>query len=265
MKIATLVNNDIHSAKALNLLLPLLRKHKIKIILSKKVGGDLSLAKELIELKSLEQQRMNEVFARLDKNKISKNGFKSFNQIANFFGIEVTIYENINGNFALSDLKNFAPDLLISIRFGQILKQPIISIPRYGVINLHSGILPNYRGILATFWAILNGEKEIGTTLHYISDSSIDEGDILGYSKTKIDWNKSLIANINNLYEDGCAILFKTIKKISAKEKILSTSQAEFGEGRYFSYPQENDIKKFLKLMPLYAEQDVDEIYKQWE
>ena len=56
--------------------------------------------------------------------------------------------ENIKSKTSVEKISNFAPQLIISIRFGQILQREIIQIPQFGVVNLHSGILPAYRGVM---------------------------------------------------------------------------------------------------------------------
>ncbi len=236
MNLLLFLNADTHSATALSLLLPTLKNHKIKIILSQKVGNVDDIPQEIIAMKKFEQSGVVDLFV----------------QLAADLNSEILSYENVNSEIALRNFQKFSPDLIISIRFGQIFKQPLINIPRHGVLNLHSGILPNYRGILATFWAILNGERKIGTTLHFIADSGIDTGDIIGFSESEIDWNSSLFSNINGLYEGGCALLSSNIKKISTGEKIVVKKQSEFGAGKYFSYPESEDVKKFLQLLPLF-------------
>lgn len=168
------------------------------------------------------------------------------------FGFEIADYENVNSEKALNDFREFAPDLMISIRFGQIFKPPLIAIARLGALNLHSGILPKYRGILATFWAILNGEKNIGMTFHYIRDAGIDTGDVIGFYEQEIDYNSSLLSNIKTLYRGGYKLLVDALEKISREEKIVTIEQSKFGEGKYFSYPQSVEIKKFVELMPLF-------------
>ena len=60
-----------------------------------------------------------------------------------------------NHDSGLATLRAAEPDLVVSIRYRRILRDSAIAIPRCGVINLHSGILPDYRGVMATFWAIL--------------------------------------------------------------------------------------------------------------
>lgn len=237
MKIILLLNNDIHSATALKLLSQDLQNHEVKIILSQKVGKVDDLPVELMAMK------------RDEKFEIEKN-----------FAYETAFYANVNSEETLEDFRNFAPDLIISIRFGQILKSSLINIPRLGVLNLHSGILPNYRGIMASFWAILNGEEKLGTTLHYINDSTIDTGEIIGFSETEIDRNSSLILNINHLYQNGCALLSQTLKEISTNKKLKTIYQKSLANGQYFSYPKAEDIERFLKIMPMTKSEDVKKL-----
>jgi hypothetical protein len=60
-----------------------------------------------------------------------------------------------------------------------------------------------------------------------------------------------LVKNINNLYQGGCELILQTLQKISAGEKIDTVNQKTLGAGQYFSYPQKDDVEKFLKLMRL--------------
>lgn len=225
MKISLLINNDIHCKTVLELLSKDLEEHEVKIILSKNSKNPRDIPDEIVAMRKLERCEIEREFSS---------------------------YENINSAEALGDLKEFSPDLIISIRFSQIIKNlDLISLPRFGILNLHSGILPNYRGVMASFWAILCGEKNLGMTLHYITDSGVDTGDIVGFSNSEIDWDSSLILNINKVYRGGCELLAQTLRKISSGEKIKTINQKTFGEGGYFSYPKQSDVKKFVKLMSL--------------
>lgn len=260
MKIILLLNHDIHSATALNLLFKTLENHQVKIILSNKVGNKTDLADGLIALKNFEQTKLNNLFASLDNKGLKEEGrFQTFKEIAKFFTQEIAIYDNINSNLAINNIKEFSPDLIISIRFGQILQSPVIAIPRLGVINLHSGILPKYRGIMSSFWAILNGDNEIGTTLHYIEDSRIDSGRIIKISRQPLQKNRSFIFNVASLYYNGCKAIANFINNIELALEPQSSMQSN-----YFSYPKEIDLEKFSKIMPLANEEDVAEIYKKW-
>jgi methionyl-tRNA formyltransferase len=106
----------------------------------------------------------------------------------------VTESNNINSAEGLLILRKMQPDLILSVRYGVILKNEAIRTARLGVLNLHSGLLPNYRGVMTTFWAMLNGETTIGTTLHYINDANIDAGDIVDTTTIKADSSRSYLS-----------------------------------------------------------------------
>ncbi|MES2961904.1 MAG: formyl transferase [Pseudomonadota bacterium] len=233
MKILLFLNNDIHSATALTLLSDALKNHETKIILSKQVGKTDSLPAELLAMKKVEQNGVDEFYQ--DK--------------------KTTTYANVNSEEALRDFKKFAPDLILSIRFGQIFKSGLINIPRFGVLNLHSGKLPDYRGVMASFWGILNGEKKLGATLHYILDGTIDTGDVVGFAESEINWDKSLVWNINRIYHNSCGLIAEALKKIETGERLEKLKQV--GAGNYFTYPKENDVAEFLEKMELVKEEDL--------
>jgi methionyl-tRNA formyltransferase len=263
MKIIICLSKNIYSAKALNLLLPYLRKHQVKIVLSPTSSID-SGTKYLVELKRFERLRLINFFQTLDHQASSSNQkFLTFNQIAQFFNGEVMSYSDINSSEAINDFKEFAPDLVISIRFGQIFKEEIIAIPKHGIINLHSGILPNFRGVMPSFWAILNGEKFLGTTLHYIDNGKIDVGDIIDFTRMEVDFDRSLAWNINRLYDEGCELILKCLEKIESGVRLSVTKQDEIGVGSYFSYPKEEQMLELMKKIELFDERD-GEIFERW-
>jgi methionyl-tRNA formyltransferase len=267
MRIIILLNEDIHSATALNIIFPHIKNYQIRIILSQKVGKISDISSKLHHLQQFEQNKLRTLFKEIDNSsdahKLSEK-FKTFKQIANFFQSEISYYEDINSETALADFRKFAPDLVISIRFGQIFHSPIIKIPKHGIINLHSGILPNFRGIMPSFWSVLKGEIQIGTTLHYVEDSSIDTGSIIGFSYVDINKDHSLVFNINQLYEGGCKLLVKHLNDIDKGLEVGLIAQSSLGKGKYFSYPCDLDIENFLKIMPLTRKEDEMGILGKW-
>ncbi len=134
------------------------------------------------------------------------------------------------------------PDLIVSIRYRRILRDAAIAIPRHGILNLHSGILPDYRGVMATFWAMLNDEPEIGATLHRIVDSGIDTGPVIGISRVQTQPRESYLANVLGLYIDGCSLLANTVDAMIRGE-FRCVVPPPTGSGRYYSTPDEAAIK----------------------
>ncbi len=86
--------------------------------------------------------------------------------------------ENVNSADFVREVIALEPDLNISVSYDQILRAPVRESAPLGFINFHAGKLPCYRGRNIINWAIINGEKEIGVTAHYV-DAGIDTGDII--------------------------------------------------------------------------------------
>src|SRR3954451_3121933 len=82
-------------------------------------------------------------------------------------------------------LQQIAPELIVVVAYGQILPPSILAIPPRGCINVHTSILPKYRGAAPIQWALLNGESETGVTIMKM-DEGLDTGPILRIKETPI-------------------------------------------------------------------------------
>ncbi len=103
-------------------------------------------------------------------------------------------------------------DLLLLCRFG-LIAEPVFSAPRLGAINIHSSLLPEYRGVHPVSWALINGERRTGVTLHRI-DTGIDTGDVLKQRSLPIratDDIWSLTERLNRLSARLAVELFQKI------------------------------------------------------
>jgi methionyl-tRNA formyltransferase len=148
-----------------------------------------------------------------------------------------------NSSQGLCILRDLQPDLIISIRYRRILRDEAIAIPAKGVINLHSGILPDYRGVMATFWAMLAGEKEIGSTLHWIVDSGIDTGPVIESRRRATRPETSYLVNVLGLYAEGCEMIANAVHTIAADRELPFHGQA--AKGPYFGAPGTADVRHF--------------------
>lgn len=105
----------------------------------------------------------------------------------------------INDSETIKQIKALEPDLLVSVMFGYILKQEILSVPKYGAVNLHPAYLPFNRGAHPNVWSIMD-ETPVGVTLHMI-DEKVDRGKILTQRRIEIlptDTGKSLYQRLEN-------------------------------------------------------------------
>jgi methionyl-tRNA formyltransferase len=103
-------------------------------------------------------------------------------------------------------IASLKPDIMFSIYYRRILPKDIIDLPRLGCINLHPGLLPLDRAANPTYWNVRRGDKEAGTTLHYIEEG-MDTGDIIAQDKMKIENRTGF--ELNNDIMDLGVKLFK--------------------------------------------------------
>ena len=101
-------------------------------------------------------------------------------------GIPVFQPTTLRDGSALEQLRELAPQLIVVAAYGKILPVDILQLPPLGCINVHSSLLPKYRGAAPINWAILNGESETGVTIMYMAEG-LDTGDMLASAATPID------------------------------------------------------------------------------
>ncbi|WP_100657761.1 formyl transferase [Alteromonas flava] len=247
MRILILANKDLASLLAINLLLKSAEQHIFSILLSEKVGQPDSSSSPLTELSFFEQTLFNDIVLPLsDKAGENRDRYLDSFETIKRNGVDLADIVNINSTDGLNIVSGIAPDLIVSIRFGQILQQPIIDIPELGVINLHSGILPNYRGVMATFWSMLHGEREIGTTLHFIDSNKIDAGSIIAIARSEIDYDKSYLHNVLSLYPQGVRLIVRAIERLAQDER-LAAKPLDISLGRYFGLPDRQALNTFAE------------------
>lgn len=248
MKILFLCNRDLESNFTLNLLLPIFSKHDVRVLLTERIGDiGLSESVERHELRTAEQTYPNELmFPLIEKANFPDDGkrFLTFGEIERLRGISIGVLSKPNSKEGLDEIKRFAPDIVVCVRYGAILKLEFLKLPKMGVLNLHSGILPHYRGVLATFRGLINKDKEIGCTLHYISDGTIDTGDIIAIGRLPVNKYGSLLGHILMLYPVGVDLIIDALEKLDCGE-IISGKKQIMSEGSYYTYPSKAEWSEF--------------------
>lgn len=116
---------------------------------------------------------------------------------------------------ALEILRALNPDLIAVAAYGKILPVNILELPRLGCINVHSSLLPKYRGAAPINWAILNGEDETGVTIMYMAEG-MDTGDILAQAQTPIDLDENAAQLFDRLADMGAKLLVDTVAALEA-------------------------------------------------
>ena len=127
----------------------------------------------------------------------------------------------------IAGLRALQPDLIIVVAYGQILPPAILDLPRHGCLNIHTSLLPKYRGPAPIQWAIANADTETGVTLMRI-DAGLDTGDIVAQRRTPIRPEDDSATLHDRLAQLGAELLVQTIPDYVAG-KIQPTPQSAAG------------------------------------
>jgi len=151
---------------------------------------------------------------------------------------------NINDQESLAKIQRYNPDLLISIAANQIFKKPLLELTPRGVLNLHTALLPKYRGLMPTFWVLKNNEQYTGVSVFFV-DQGVDSGPILVQKRIPIGTmsQEELIIVTKKL---GMEAIIEAVNLIqNSHYKLLDNNDNEM---TYYSFPTQDDVKEFKKL-----------------
>ena len=128
-------------------------------------------------------------------------------------GLEVYQPLKMRDGEALSIVEKLAPELIVVAAYGKILPEDILNFPQYGSINVHSSLLPKYRGAAPINWAILDGETETGVSIMYMA-KELDAGDVILQKTTPIDPREDALTLTMRLAELGAEALSETVEAL---------------------------------------------------
>ncbi len=111
--------------------------------------------------------------------------FESVQKLAELHGIPTITPDNPNVPEVVEQIRALQPDFFFSFYYREMLKAPLLAIPKGGALNMHGSLLPKYRGRVPVNWAIIRGETETGATLHYMTEKP-DNGDIVSQQAVPI-------------------------------------------------------------------------------
>ena len=178
--------------------------------------------------------------------KFIKSKFQSSKKISNIlndFCIDkIVLNKHINHPESVQSIKKYDPDLLISILGNQIFKDPIIRLAPKGCLNLHTALLPKYRGLMPTFWVMKNDEEYTGVSVFFV-DKGIDSGPIVVQEKVKIG-NKSQEELIKHTKKIGMESIAKAVDLIEKDQVNLIENNDT--EKSYYSFPEQKDVIDFV-------------------
>jgi methionyl-tRNA formyltransferase len=176
--------------------------------------------------------------------KRSSTNTRPLSGVPNFVEIarqeEIPAFEPISPNLpefvqAMSDLK---PDLFLAVGYTNLLKETVLSVPRILAANFHASLLPAYRGKHPIFWALRNGERWSGLTVH-VMDQGLDTGDIL-YQVQVRTRKRDTVADLYDRIMDRSLSLVARLIQDAERGKLRRRPQSELGASYYSSVSVED-------------------------
>lgn len=134
-------------------------------------------------------------------------------------GIPILQPVKIREQETVEELKNYPADLFVVAAFGQLLSEEILSMPRFGCVNIHASLLPAYRGAAPIQWVILNGETRTGVTIQQMA-KGLDTGDMLLKKTVEIDEKETGASLHDKLMLAGAELIVEVLPKIEKGELI---------------------------------------------
>ncbi|WP_163337116.1 methionyl-tRNA formyltransferase [Desulfopila sp. IMCC35008] len=184
----------------------------------------------------------------MGKRNVSRRGTEkvttyTVRQLAASYGLNVLERSDLNNPKFHEIIKQYKPDIFISVASPIIFKEQLINIPKLDTINIHNAPLPNYRGMLPNFWQLYHDEKQAGMTIHRIN-TGIDTGDMLLQHFTPIESIDSLHDLIVKTKKAGVSQMIKVIEDFRAGTTTYTKIE---GTGSYFTFPTREDVLEFKK------------------
>ena len=148
------------------------------------------------------------------KNRGHKLAFSPVKEYALTENLPVYQPQRMRDGEALDLIRGLAPELTVVAAYGKLLPEEILSVPPLGSINVHSSLLPKYRGAAPINWAILEGEEETGVSIMYMA-KELDAGDVILQKSTPIDPEEDAQALTLRLAELGAEALAEAVEAIA--------------------------------------------------
>ena len=186
----------------------------------------------LESLKALYEAKYDIIGVVTNIDKPKGRGMKMVASPVKEYAIEknLQVYQPIkvrNNPEFLEEVKKLNPDLICVVAYGKILPQELLDIPKYGCVNVHGSLLPEYRGAAPIQWAVLNGDKKTGVTTMFMN-AGMNTGDMILKEEVKIGEDETTGELWDRLKTIGANLLIKTVKEIE-NGTATRTKQPEEG------------------------------------
>ena len=153
-------------------------------------------------------------------------------------GLPLVATESVNAPEYLDRVRSLEPDVIVSVAAPEIFRSELLGVPRLGCVNLHSGRLPRYRGMMPTFWQMVNGEPSVTITVHEMAEE-LDAGAVLGTRTAPIEPGATLAEMMIAGKREGARLMIEVLRELAAG--TAERRPLDMDDASYFSFPERGD------------------------
>ncbi len=175
---------------------------------------------------------------------MAKLGRRSIAKLASGMGIELLRTPSVNDQAYLDQVRKLEPDVVMSVAAPEIFREELLAVPRLGCVNIHSGRLPAYRGMMPTFWQLLAGESCATVTVHEMVEQ-LDMGRILATLEFPLRKRDRLDRVINGTKRAGAGLMLEVLEQLRTNR--VQPRELDLSDSGYHSFPGPEDVRAFRK------------------
>jgi methionyl-tRNA formyltransferase len=169
---------------------------------------------------------------------------RSIATLAKREGVPLVSTSSVNDPGYVARIRELDPDVMVSVAAPEIFRDEVLSAPRLECINLHSGRLPKFRGMMPTFWQMLGGERQATVTVHEMA-REVDAGRILGTVECAIHERDSVDRLMTEAKLAGARLMIRVLSEIASGTVV--PRPLDMSEASYYSFPTRQDARNLLR------------------
>jgi methionyl-tRNA formyltransferase len=167
---------------------------------------------------------------------------RSIDHVARRHGVPCERVSDVNDDGFLERLRALDTQLIVSVSCPQLFAAPLIELPSRGCLNIHGAMLPEYRGVLPSFWMLANGETRGGVSIFFVNET-IDGGELCGQRSFAIWPDESLDAFVRRSKAEAAELLLEVLASI--EEGTVMRTPLDLSVGSYYPWPDRPAVRRF--------------------
>ena len=157
-------------------------------------------------------------------------------------GVPCFAVDDVNDAAVLDHLGQLGTEVIVSVSCPQIFRRPLIELPARGCLNVHGAMLPEYRGVLPSFWMLANGEPRAGVSVFFVNDA-IDGGDLCGQRAFEIAAGEALDTLLRRSKAVAADLVLEVLDRIESG--TVARQPLDPDSGSYYSWPDRGAVRRF--------------------